>query len=82
MAEHANSTPMRTVDLKTPRKKLDDAVYEIGVIADIIAKLATLMVSSSESVCGTSFDFLAKQLNERHEAIQELTRTGTCWAGA
>ena len=85
MAEHANNTPTTpkpVVDLTTPRKQLDDAVYEIGVITDIIAKLSTLMISSSETVCGTSFDWLAKQLNERHDAIQELTGTGSFWAGA
>lgn len=34
MAEHANSTPAPIVDLTTPREKLDDAIYEIGVITD------------------------------------------------
>ena len=82
LAKTPDTTIQPIVDPTTLRKQLDDAVYEVGVITDIIAKLAALLISSSESVCGTSFDWLAKQLNERHEAIQELTRTGTSWAGA
>lgn len=75
MAKNAHSTP-------TPRTRVDDAVYEIGVITDIIDKLATLMISSSEEVCGSSYAWLAKQLAERQETLSELTGTGSFWMGA
>ncbi len=55
MAEHAHTTPTPTVDRTIQRRQLDDAVYGIGIITDIIGKLSTLMIRSSETVCGTSF---------------------------
>lgn len=81
-AEYAHTITTPIVDLTTPRKQVDDALYEAGVITDIIGKLATLMIGSSDQVSGTSFDWLAKQLLERHDAIRELTGTGSFWAGA
>lgn len=82
MAEHVHITPKAIVDLTTPRKQVEDALYEAGVITDIIGKLATLMISSSEQVCGTAFDWLATQIEERHEAIRELISTGSFGRGA
>lgn len=85
MAEHANITPTTQkpiVDPTTPRKQAEDALYEAGVITDILRKLATLMISSSEEVCGTSFDWLTEQLEKRHEAIRELISTGSFGRGA
>ena len=84
MAEHAHitpATPKPIVDLTTPRKKAQDALYEIGIIADITEKLATVMISTSEQVCGTSFDWLATQLAERHETHEELISTGSFGRG-
>ena len=81
MAEHAHTTPAPIVDLTTPRKQAEDALYECGVITDIIGKLATLMISSSEEVCGTSFDWLTEQLNNRHETIRELISSGSVGRG-
>lgn len=44
MAKHANTTNAPagpTIELTTPRKETEDALYELGVITDIISKLAT-----------------------------------------
>lgn len=72
MAKHLNSTPTPAVDLATPRQQAENAIYEVGIISDIIGKLATLMISSSENVCGTSFDWLATQLADRQQTLQGL----------
>ncbi len=82
MAEHAHTTSNPIVDLTTPRKRVEDALYEVGVITEIIGKLSTLMISTEEQIAGTSFDWLAEQLDERHEAIRELISTGSFGRGA
>jgi len=81
MAKTAHITPTPIIDLTTPRKQVEDALYEAGVIIDIIGKLSTIMISTTEQVCGTSFDWLAEQLEERHEAIRELVSTGSFGRG-
>ena len=83
MAEHAHTTPtfFPHVTASTPRKQVEDALYEAGVITDILGKLATIMISTSEQVCGTSFDWLAEQLNNRHETIRELISAGSFGRG-
>lgn len=77
MAENQSSTPTsanQVVALTTPRKALETALYECGVITTVLDNLSTLMISTTEEVCGTAFDFLAQLLNERHNKIEELIR--------
>ena len=79
MANHAHTTPptqVPLVRLPNPRKEVEDALYDVGIITDIIAKLASLMISTTDAVCGTSFAFLAEQLEERHERLQEHISVG------
>ena len=84
MATHTNSTPTTPkpiIDLTTPRKQAETALYEIGVIGDIIEKLATIIISTNEQVCGTSFDWLATELAERHQTLEELISVGSFGRG-
>ena len=84
MAEHPLITPASVtpiVDLSTPRKQVEDALYEAGIITDIIGKLAALMISDDTSVCGTSFEWLADQLEQRHDAMRELISVGSFGRG-
>ncbi len=84
MATNANTTPTPTtpiVELSSPRKQAEDALYEAGVITDIISKLATLQIGSTEAVCGTSYEFLAGLLDERIDQIREQLAVGSFGRG-
>lgn len=69
------------VELSSPRKEVEDALYEIGVITDIISKLADAEIGGGITVCGTSFSFLAGLLDERHNLISEQIAVGSFGRG-
>lgn len=52
-----------------PGKDIDDALYQIGIIADIMASVASADMSGSKHLCGTSVDWLSEQLEIQHNRI-------------
>ena len=74
MAERAHTTPTIAEPIvapKTARERINDALYEAGVITDIVSKLAGAQISGVEEICATSYSWLAQMLDERHEQISE-----------
>ncbi len=70
MATHFLNTPAPIVDLTTPRKQVEDALYDAGVITDIVGRLANADISLAEQTCPTAYAWLAKELSACHERIE------------
>ena len=49
---------------------ISDALYELGVMTDILRTIAHANISGDRAICGTHVDWFAVQLDMRHERIE------------
>lgn len=53
-----------------PQVELDSALYQLGVIADVMRAVATADISAGRAVCGSSIEWFAEQIEFQHHRIE------------
>ena len=53
-----------------PREAIRDALYQLGVVTDILGVVASADISGTKPVCGTYVAYLADRQREQHERIE------------
>ena len=51
------------------KAEIADALYEIGIIAEVLKGLAAAELGADHRMCSASVDWLAKRLAAQHERI-------------
>lgn len=60
------------------RGVIEGALYELGVLTDILGVIASADISGCKPICGTYIAYLADRQREQHERIERtLTGVGT-----
>lgn len=52
-----------------PRLEIDKALYQLGVIADVMRAVATANLSGGRPVCGTAVQWFSEQIEFQHNRI-------------
>ncbi len=53
-----------------PRQAIESALYELGVVTDILGVIASADISGTKRVCGTYIEYLAARQREQHDRIE------------
>ncbi len=53
-----------------PRRAIESALYELGVVTDILGVIATANIAADKAICGTYIDYLAARQREQHDRIE------------
>ncbi len=53
-----------------PRQVIEDALYQIGIVTDILGVIASADISGTKPVCGTYIEYLAARQREQHDRIE------------
>ncbi len=53
-----------------PRQVIEGALYQLGVLADILGVIASADISGAKSACGTHIEYLAARQREQHDRIE------------
>ena len=53
-----------------PRQVIEDALYQLGVVTDILGVIASANISDTKPICGTYIDYLAARQREQHDRIE------------
>jgi len=53
-----------------PKQAIESALYELGVVTDILRVIASAEISGLKPICGTYIDYLAARQREQHDRIE------------
>ncbi len=53
-----------------PRQVIEDALYQLGVVTDILGVIASADISGAKASCGTFIEYLAARQREQHDRIE------------
>jgi hypothetical protein len=53
-----------------PRQAIESALYELGVLTDILGVIASADISGTKPVCGTYIEYLAARQREQQDRIE------------
>ncbi len=52
------------------RQAIQDALYQLGVVTDILGVIASADISGTKRVCGTYIEYLAARQREQQDRIE------------
>ncbi len=53
-----------------PRQVIEDALYQLGVVTDILGVVASADISGTKPLCGTYIEYLAARQREQQDRIE------------
>ncbi len=53
-----------------PRQAIESALYELGILSDILGVIASADISGTKPVCGTYIEYLAARQREQQDRIE------------
>ena len=53
-----------------PRQAIESALYELGVLTDIMGVIASADISGTKPICGTYIEYLAARQREQQDRIE------------
>ncbi len=53
-----------------PRQVIQDALYQLGIVTDILGVVASADISGTKRVCGTYIEYLAARQREQQDRIE------------
>ncbi len=53
-----------------PRQVIEDALYQLGIVTDILGVIASADISGTKRVCGTYVAYLADRQREQQDRIE------------
>ncbi len=53
-----------------PLRAIQDALYQLGVVTDILGVIASADISGTKPICGTYIEYLAARQREQQDRIE------------
>jgi len=53
-----------------PQKAIQAALYELGILSDILGVVASANISGTKPICGTYIEYLAARQREQQDRIE------------